>query len=146
MAKTSKSIPQKETPSVSRLAEKENVSSAATEETVQKKLDQIEQVQAKVDTVKVEAEEWKRNMDILASEKETARAQLASTEAQLRGSKEKASVQSKKIEEIQTQLSSVVSGQETFAKELEAAKSEVAMVKAEADERVAQYKADAEAS
>ncbi|XP_070055438.1 uncharacterized protein [Nicotiana tomentosiformis] len=92
---------------------------------VQKKLDQIEQLQVEVDTVKAEAEEWKRNMDRF---------------------KEKALVHAKIIEELQSQLSSAVSGQENLAKELEAAKSEVTVVKAEADERVAQHKADAEAA
>ncbi|XP_070042704.1 uncharacterized protein [Nicotiana tomentosiformis] len=96
--------------------------------------------------VKVEAEEWKRNMDRLASEKKTARAQLTSIEVQLRAAKEKASVQAKTIEELQTQLSSAVSSQENLAKELEAAKSEVVVVKAEANKRVAQHKADAEAA
>ncbi|XP_070055069.1 uncharacterized protein [Nicotiana tomentosiformis] len=47
---------------------------------VKRRLEQIEQLQAKVDTVKVEAEEWKKNMDCLASKKETSREQLASTE------------------------------------------------------------------
>nr|XP_016505606.1 PREDICTED: uncharacterized protein LOC107823479 [Nicotiana tabacum] len=88
---------------------------------VQKKLDQIEQLQAEVDAVKAEAEEWKRNMDRLASEKETARAQLTLAEVHLRAAKEK-------------------------ALELEAAKSEVVVVKAEVDERVDKYKADAEAA
>nr|XP_009618570.1 myosin-2 heavy chain-like [Nicotiana tomentosiformis] len=88
-------------------------------EQVQKKLDQIEQLQAEVDTVKDEAEEWKGSMDRLASEKETARAQLASTEVQLRAAKEK-------------------------ALELEVAKSEIVVVKPEADEKVDHHKADAE--
>nr|XP_033517083.1 uncharacterized protein LOC117281339 [Nicotiana tomentosiformis] len=41
---------------------------------VQKRLDQIEQLKVEMDTVKAEAEEWKKNIDRLASEKETARA------------------------------------------------------------------------
>ncbi|XP_070053685.1 uncharacterized protein [Nicotiana tomentosiformis] len=56
---------------------------------VQKRLDQIGQLQVEVDTVKAEAKEWKKNMDRLASKKEIARAQLASTEVQLRSIKEK---------------------------------------------------------
>ncbi|XP_070037087.1 uncharacterized protein [Nicotiana tomentosiformis] len=47
---------------------------------VQKRLDQIEQLQVEVDTVKAETEKRKKNMDRLTSEKETARAQLASAE------------------------------------------------------------------
>nr|XP_009599158.1 myosin heavy chain, clone 203-like [Nicotiana tomentosiformis] len=84
---------------------------------VQKKLDQIEQLQGEVDTVKAEAEEWKKNMDRLA----------------------------KKIERLQSQLNSAVSGQEILAKKLEAAKSEVVVVRAETDDMVAQHKANAEA-
>ncbi|XP_070031780.1 MAR-binding filament-like protein 1-1 [Nicotiana tomentosiformis] len=111
---------------------------------VQKKLDQIEQLQAEVDKVKAEAEEWKKNMNRLASKKETSREQLDSTEVQLRDAKEKTLVQAKKIEELQSQLSSAISSQENLAKELEVAKSEIVVVKAEADERVAQHKVDAE--
>lgn len=65
----------------------------------QQKLDRIEQLQAEVDTVKAEAEEWKGNMDLLASEKESAQAQLASDEFQLQIVKEKALVQAKRIKE-----------------------------------------------
>lgn len=43
---------------------------------VQQKIDQIRQLQVEVDAVKVEVEECKKNMDHLALEKETARAQL----------------------------------------------------------------------
>ncbi|XP_019230816.1 PREDICTED: cingulin-like [Nicotiana attenuata] len=73
---------------------------------VQKKLDKIEQFRAEVDAVKVEVEEWKSNMDRLALEKKTARAQLA-----------------KKIEKLQSQLNSVVSDLENLANKLETAKS-----------------------
>nr|XP_016444682.1 PREDICTED: tropomyosin-like [Nicotiana tabacum] len=113
---------------------------------VQKRLDQIEQLHVEVDTVKAQAEKYKKNIDRLASKKETAQEQLASTEIQLRASKEKALVQAKKIEELQSQLSSTVSDQENPAKELEVAKSEVTAVKAEADERVDRHKVNAEAT
>nr|XP_016488330.1 PREDICTED: uncharacterized protein LOC107808335 [Nicotiana tabacum] len=73
---------------------------------VQKRLDRIRQLQAKVDTKKAEAEEWKRNMDLLASEKEAVQAQLALTEAQLQATEEKALTRAKTIEEIWSQLSS----------------------------------------
>ncbi|XP_070049745.1 WEB family protein At5g55860-like [Nicotiana tomentosiformis] len=110
----------------------------------QKKLNHIEQLRAEVNTVKAEAEEWKKNMDRLASEKETAHAQLASTEVEFRAAKEKTLVQAKKIEELQSLLNSAVTGQENLAKDLDAAKLEVVVVMAEADDRVAQHKADAE--
>nr|XP_016445051.1 PREDICTED: immunoglobulin G-binding protein H-like [Nicotiana tabacum] len=104
--------------------------------------DLVEQVE--VDTVKAEAKEWKKNTDHLASEKETGRAQLASVEVQLQAAKEKTSVQAKKIEELQSQLNSIVSVQENLAKDLEAAKSEVVVVRAEANDRMAGHKDDAE--
>ncbi|XP_070036504.1 interactor of constitutive active ROPs 3-like [Nicotiana tomentosiformis] len=75
---------------------------------------------------------------------ETGRAQLASVEVQLQAAKEKTSVQAKKIEELQSQLNSIVSVQENLAKDLEAAKSEVVMVRAEANDRMAGHKDDAE--
>ncbi|XP_070054750.1 uncharacterized protein [Nicotiana tomentosiformis] len=67
---------------------------------VQQKIDQIDQLQAEMDVIKVEAEEWKGKMDFLASKKETARAQLASAEAQIRAMREKSEARSQKIEEI----------------------------------------------
>ncbi|XP_070054315.1 uncharacterized protein [Nicotiana tomentosiformis] len=53
--------------------------------------------------------------------------------------------QAKTIEGLQSQLNSIVSGQENLAKELDAAKSEVVVAKSEADDKVAQFKADVEA-
>ncbi|XP_070046158.1 uncharacterized protein [Nicotiana tomentosiformis] len=85
-------------------------------------------------------------MDRLALEKETAWAQLTSAETQLRAAKERAKVQAKKVEELQSQLSAAVSDRENLAKELEVAKSVVLVVKADADEMVSQYKAEAEAA
>ncbi|XP_070036024.1 uncharacterized protein [Nicotiana tomentosiformis] len=67
---------------------------------VEQKFEVIRQLRAEVDVVKSEAEEWKKNMDHLASEKETARTQLASAEVQLRSLKEKTLVQAKNIEEF----------------------------------------------
>ncbi|XP_070046749.1 COP1-interactive protein 1-like [Nicotiana tomentosiformis] len=113
---------------------------------VQRKLDVIGKLREEVDTVKAEAEAWKKNMDRLASEKEAARAQLTSAETQLRNLKEKALVQAKKIEEFQSRLGSVTSDRERLATELAAAKSEVKTAKANADEMVAVYRSDIEAS
>ncbi|XP_070031595.1 uncharacterized protein [Nicotiana tomentosiformis] len=103
----------------------------------QKRLDQVGKLQVEVDAVKADAEEWKKNMNRLASEKETTRAQLASTEVQLQAAKEKNSAQAKTIKELQSQLSLVVSGQENLAKELEAAKLEIITARNEADKGVA---------
>ncbi|XP_070040228.1 uncharacterized protein [Nicotiana tomentosiformis] len=113
---------------------------------VQNKLDVIEQLRGEVDAVKVKTEEWKKNMDRLASEKDTSRAQLASAEVQPQATKEKNVAQVKMIEGLQSQLSSAISGQENLAKELEVAKSEVIMSRNEADKKVAQLKIDVEAT
>ncbi|XP_070057000.1 uncharacterized protein [Nicotiana tomentosiformis] len=211
MAKTSKSVPPKETPSASRPTVEENVLSAATKEptpepppkmfipgrfikrcrnvssdddtltesrqdkekkrkrapsssssekrkrrkilahkpkesTVQQKLDRIDQLRAEMDIVKAGTDEWRGRMDRLASKKEASQAQLTSAEIQLREAKERADVKTKKGEELQSRLGSAVSDRESLAKELKMAKSEVIVVKTEADEMVAQYKADAEAA
>ncbi|XP_070054797.1 uncharacterized protein [Nicotiana tomentosiformis] len=90
---------------------------------VQQKFDVIRQLRVEVDAVKVEAEEWKKNMDRLASEKEAARAQLASVETQLRRLKEMALVQAKEIEDFKSRLGSATSDQERLATELASAKS-----------------------
>nr|XP_033514437.1 centrosomal protein of 83 kDa-like [Nicotiana tomentosiformis] len=99
-----------------------------------------------MDEVKAMAGGVERQDRPIASEKETIREQLSSTEAQLRLMKEKAEARSRKIEELQSQLNSVVPDRETIAKELKAAKSVADLAKADADETVDQYKADAEAT
>ncbi|XP_070050110.1 uncharacterized protein [Nicotiana tomentosiformis] len=113
---------------------------------VEQKFDMIRQLRVEVDTVRVEAEEWKKNMDRLASEKEAARAQLVSAEAQFRSLKEKALVQAKKLEEFQSRLSSANSDRERLVTELAATKSEVEKTMANADAIVAVYRSDAEAA
>lgn len=55
-------------------------------------------------------------------------------------------MQAKKIEGLQSHLNSAVSDREKLAKELETAKSEAKVVKIDADEMVAIYKADTEAA
>ncbi|XP_070037072.1 tropomyosin-2-like [Nicotiana tomentosiformis] len=111
---------------------------------VQKKIDRVDQLQAEMDEVKAMAEEWNGKMDRLASEKETAREQLASAEAQLRSVKEKAETRSRKIEDLQSQLGPAVAARDTFARELEAAKSVAETTRVDTKEMVDQYKADAE--
>nr|XP_016483631.1 PREDICTED: spindle assembly abnormal protein 6 homolog [Nicotiana tabacum] len=114
-------------------------------EQVQQKIDRIYQLRAEMDAVKVKVEDWRGRMDHRASKKETARAQLTLAEAQLRATREKSEARSKNIEDLQSQLSSVVDDRETLAKELKAAKSVVEVTKDDADEMVAQYKDDADA-
>nr|XP_016475947.1 PREDICTED: uncharacterized protein LOC107797561 [Nicotiana tabacum] len=108
--------------------------------------DLTEQLHVEVDVVKAEAEEWKKNMDRLASEKEAARAQLASAEIEIRGLKEKALVQAKEIEEFRSRLGSATFDRERLATKLAAAKSEVETAMADANAMVAIYRSDAEAA
>nr|XP_009790675.1 PREDICTED: uncharacterized protein LOC104238094 [Nicotiana sylvestris] len=75
-------------------------------------------------------------MDLLASKKDTAQAQLSSVERQLQSMKEEILVRAKKIEELETQL----------VAELAKATSEVEKVKAEAEAFMAVYRANAEAA
>ncbi|XP_070029711.1 uncharacterized protein [Nicotiana sylvestris] len=84
-------------------------------------------------------------MGILASKTDAFQEQLESGKTWIRAEKEKASMQVKKIEELQSQLDSAISDKENLAKELEVTKSEVVMDKTEADTKVAQYKVDIEA-
>ncbi|XP_070034450.1 uncharacterized protein [Nicotiana tomentosiformis] len=111
---------------------------------VKQKIDRVNQLRAEMDVVKAETDEWRGRMERMASEKETARAQLALVEAQLRAAKKIAEVQAKNIEELQSRLSVSGSDRGNLAKELEMAKSAVAAVKTDADEMVAQYKVDVE--
>ncbi|XP_070042877.1 uncharacterized protein [Nicotiana tomentosiformis] len=113
---------------------------------VQRKLDVIGRLREEVDAVKAEAEAWTKNIDRLASEKEVARAQLASAETQLQSLKEKALVQTKKIEEFQYRLGSATSDREKLATELAAAKLEVEMATTNADAMVAVYRFDSKAA
>ncbi|XP_070040208.1 MAR-binding filament-like protein 1-1 [Nicotiana tomentosiformis] len=96
-----------------------------------------------MEVIKVEAKEWKSKMDCLASKKETSREQLASSEAQLRMMREKSEAQSQRAEKLQSELGSVVADREALSKELKAAKSVVEVTKVDADEMVAQYRAEA---
>ncbi|XP_070028678.1 uncharacterized protein [Nicotiana sylvestris] len=84
-------------------------------------------------------------MDILASKKEAVQVEYESAESQLQAARDKASVQVKKIEELQSQLDSTISDKANLANELEAVKSEVAMANTKADAKVAQYKVEVEA-
>ncbi|XP_070056736.1 uncharacterized protein [Nicotiana tomentosiformis] len=113
---------------------------------VQQKIAKIRQLWEEVDAVKAEAEEWKKNMYRLASEKETTQAQLTSAKVQLQGIKEKSLVHAKEMKELQSQLNLAISDREHLATELEAAKSEAKVVKANANKMVSVYKAHAEAA
>ncbi|XP_070049938.1 uncharacterized protein [Nicotiana tomentosiformis] len=113
---------------------------------VEQKFDVIRQLRTEVDVVKLEAEEWKKNMDCLASKKETTRTQLASAEAQLLSLKDKSLVQAKKIEEFQSQLSSANCDRERLAIELAAARTKVEKTMENVDAMVVVYQSNIKAA
>ncbi|XP_070032391.1 uncharacterized protein [Nicotiana tomentosiformis] len=103
---------------------------------LQQKVERIEQLHEEVNTMKAETLGWKEGMDRFAAKKETALSQLSSAKIQLRGMREKSSIQEKKIRELEARLAS----------ELAKAKYEAEKDKAEADAIVVVYRADAEAA
>ncbi|XP_033511836.1 uncharacterized protein [Nicotiana tomentosiformis] len=115
-------------------------------EKVQQKIERIDQLQAKMNEVQAMTDGWKRKMDRLASEKETAQAQLASVEVQLQVAKEKANKWSQLNNELRSQLSSALAERDALGKECEAIKSQLCTTSADAEEMVAQYRADVEAA
>ncbi|XP_019244269.1 PREDICTED: uncharacterized protein LOC109224135 [Nicotiana attenuata] len=70
----------------------------------QQKAEKIEQLREKANIMRAETLGWKQNMDHLALEKDTARAQLSSTERQLQSMKEEILARAKKIEELEARL------------------------------------------
>ncbi|XP_009588515.1 uncharacterized protein [Nicotiana tomentosiformis] len=92
------------------------------------------------------ADGWKSKMDMLASEKEIAQAKLESVEVQLQVEKEKADKRSHLNEDLQAQLSLAVDERDTLGREYEAIKSKLDITCTDAEEMVAQYKADIEAA
>nr|XP_009614531.1 uncharacterized protein LOC104107432 [Nicotiana tomentosiformis] len=99
---------------------------------VQQKIDRVNQLRAEMDEVKAMAEEWKGEAGL--------------AEAQLRSVKEKVEIRSREIENVQSQLGSAIANRDTLVKELEAAKSEAETTRVDAEDMVAQYKADVEAA
>ncbi|XP_070053783.1 uncharacterized protein [Nicotiana tomentosiformis] len=95
------------------------------------RLKQIGQLNSQVDELLAEAEKFKENMDVLASKKEAIQAQLELAETQLRAAEENASVQIKKIKELQHRLDLATSDKAGLADELEVARSEVAIARSE---------------
>ncbi|XP_070056192.1 structural maintenance of chromosomes protein 1-like [Nicotiana tomentosiformis] len=103
---------------------------------LQQKIEMIGKLREEVDVIKTESLRWKEGIDRFAAEKETARAQLSSSETQLQKMKEKGLVQARRIEELKARLASV----------LAKAESDVEKAKADADALVAVYRVDTEAA
>ncbi|XP_070048907.1 uncharacterized protein [Nicotiana tomentosiformis] len=104
-------------------------------------LEKIGRLQTQVDAIQAEAEEFKKNMDILASKKEIVQAQLESVETHLRAAKEKVSVQ---IKECQHQLDLDVSDKASLAGGLEVSRSEMTETNKRVEDKVAQFRVDVE--
>ncbi|XP_070024937.1 uncharacterized protein [Nicotiana sylvestris] len=96
--------------------------------------------------VKVITEVWKGKMYLLASEKETAKAKLTSVENQLRVANDKDDKWSQLNDNLRAQLSSTVTEWDALGKKYEALKSKLDTTSADAEEMVAQYRADVEAA
>ncbi|XP_019251391.1 PREDICTED: uncharacterized protein LOC109230337 [Nicotiana attenuata] len=105
-------------------------------EQVQQRVKNIEQLREEAKMKVAETLGWKQNMDRLASEKDTARAQLFFAKRQIQSMKEESLARAKKIEELEVRL----------AAELAKATSEAEGVKADAEAVKSVYQADAEAA
>ncbi|XP_070035487.1 tropomyosin-like [Nicotiana tomentosiformis] len=112
---------------------------------VQQKIDQIDELRKEMDEIQVMADGWKSKMDMLASEKEIAQAKLSSMEVQLWVAKEKDDTRAQKNEDLRTQLGLAIAGRDALGKELEITTSGLDITSVDADEIVAQYKAEVEA-
>ncbi|XP_070002849.1 uncharacterized protein [Nicotiana sylvestris] len=106
---------------------------------VHQRLEQIKDLQSKIDEVRAEAKKFKGCMDILASKKEVVQEKLDSAESQLLATREKVSVQARKIEELQSNLANL-------AKELEVVRSEADATNTKPQATTTQYKVDAKAT
>ncbi|XP_070042435.1 uncharacterized protein [Nicotiana tomentosiformis] len=98
----------------------------------EQKLELIEKLREEVDEIKAESVKWKENMNRLAVERETARAQLSSTKSQLQSLKEKSLAQAREKEKIEARLASEL--------------AEAEKIKVDADAMVAVYRDDVEAA
>ncbi|XP_070022129.1 tropomyosin-like [Nicotiana sylvestris] len=99
-----------------------------------------------MEEIQVMANGWKNEMDLLASEKETAEAKLSSIEVELRVMKEKADKGAQLNEDLRAQLSSTAIEWDDLGKKLEVTRSQLDTSSADAEEMVAQYKVDDEAT
>ncbi|XP_070041558.1 uncharacterized protein [Nicotiana tomentosiformis] len=99
-----------------------------------------------MDEIHVMADWWKNKMNLLVSEKETAQAKLSLVEVQLRVAKEKADTRTQQKEDLQARLGSAIAERDALGKELQIMRSRLEATLTDADEMVAQYKADVEAA
>ncbi|XP_070042878.1 protein PLASTID MOVEMENT IMPAIRED 15-like [Nicotiana tomentosiformis] len=110
---------------------------------VWQRLEQIGQLNSQVDELLDEAKKFK-DIDVLALKREFVQVQLELAETQLRAAEENASVQIKKVKELQHRLDLATSNKAGLADELEVAKSEVAEANKRVDAKVSQFRIDVE--
>ncbi|XP_070017476.1 uncharacterized protein [Nicotiana sylvestris] len=103
---------------------------------VQQKIDRIDQLRAEINKVQAMSDRWKRKIDQLASEKETAQAQQASVEVQLMVLKDKANKRSRLNNELRAQLSSALAEQDALGNECEAIKAQLSTTSTDTEEMV----------
>nr|XP_009804574.1 PREDICTED: uncharacterized protein LOC104249792 [Nicotiana sylvestris] len=114
---------------------------------VQEKFDLIVQLRDDMDEVKATTEAWKGMMDLLISEKEDIKEELASVKDQLRVAKDKADKWSRINDKLRTQLKSTIKEWDALGQEYTTLRSilEATSIDSfEVKEMLAQYKADVE--
>ncbi|XP_070057824.1 uncharacterized protein [Nicotiana tomentosiformis] len=115
----------------------------ATTSQVQEKIDLIDQLRAEMNKLKASTETLRSRMDLLASEKEATKEELASIRYQLRVMKDKADKCSRLNDELRAQLSSPISKRDDLDREYTALKSKLEAAStdsSEVEEMLAQYK------
>ncbi|XP_019228756.1 PREDICTED: uncharacterized protein LOC109209867 [Nicotiana attenuata] len=106
---------------------------------LQQKLDMIGQLRGEVDRVRADCQQWKKNIDQLAAEKEDVKAQLASAEAQLRGAEAKSLDQAREVEGLEAEIAKARIEAAQAKAEAAQAKAEAEKTKVAADKSIAIY-------
>ncbi|XP_019231641.1 PREDICTED: uncharacterized protein LOC109212444 [Nicotiana attenuata] len=105
----------------------------------------IGQLRVEVDRVRADCQQWKKNMDQLATEKEDVKAQLALAKAQLRGAKAKGLAQARKVEGLEAELAKARTEAAQAKAEAAQAKVEAEKTKVAADKSITIYMREAAA-
>ncbi|XP_070014989.1 MAR-binding filament-like protein 1-1 [Nicotiana sylvestris] len=118
----------------------------STTSQVQQKIELINQLWAEIDEAKATNEVWNGRMNLLASEKEIMKAELASVENKLWIAKDKADKWSRLNDDLREQLNSFVIDRDALGREYAALRSKLDTTSADTKEMMAQHKADMEAT
>ncbi|XP_070056260.1 uncharacterized protein [Nicotiana tomentosiformis] len=114
---------------------------------VQKKVDLINQLRDEMNEVKAMTEAWKSRMNLLGSEKEAVKEELASAKDQLQLAKNKVDKWSQLNDELRAQLNSDVTERDALGQEYAVLRSKLEATyidSSDLEEMLAQYKADVE--